>query len=150
MENTDIVIENTTATWTIPPETSGEILGTYAGTFNFRCYLTPTQELQAGREYRALLGPNGVLAGEHEAQMAYCLTQLKHRIITSPPFWTGHQSDDGQSGNIPDLRVLLLILDAAMRSEQLFKNKVKEEREARLKASIEIAEKRVKENALEE
>ena len=148
MTNTDITFDGSIATWTLPP-TDGEVQGTYTGTFQFRAFLDPIRQLQAGREYRELLGPNGGMAAEHEGQMAFCLTQLKHRIIKAPPFWTSTLQDSSMAGNIPDLNILLIILDASIRSENAYKEKVAKERELALNRSIGIVEKILEDEAKE-
>lgn len=143
--NSDIVIDGSTATWTLPL-THGDYLGSYSGTFKFRCWLSPTQELEAGRLYRELLGPSAMLINEHEGQVGYCLSQLKMRVLESPPFWSTYRSESGLNGDIPDLNVLLLILDGALRSEKLYKEKILKERETKLKNTIELAEQRLRED----
>jgi hypothetical protein len=114
----DIRIEGNIATWEMRAE--GNISGTYAGTFRFRCFLTPTQQLAAGREYRDLLGQNLALAAPHESMLAWALSQLKQRVITSPPFWTS-QGEGNIAGDIPDEEVITIILDAAIAAEEKYK-----------------------------
>src|SRR5665213_765139 len=104
--NTDLTIIGSTAIWTLPP-TQGDVQGTYTGSFEFRCFLNPLQHLQASREYRELLGNLGALATESEGNISFALTQLKHRILKAPPFWTSTLQDSGIAGNIPDLNVVM-------------------------------------------
>ena len=85
--NTDITLEGDTATW-LMPQMNGELQGTYTGSFRFRTFLDPLRRLQAGREYRELLGPYPDLVSEADGHLAYALSQLKQRVISSPPFWT--------------------------------------------------------------
>jgi hypothetical protein len=141
--NTDITIDGYEASWAMP-RLEGE-LGTYTGVFKFKCYLNPISQLQAGRDYRELLGSLAAQATDGEANLAFALTQLKHRIVSAPPFWTSTAQDDGGiQGNIGDINVILAVLDAAIRSEQLFKDKIAKEREALLNRSIKVAEKIVR------
>lgn len=139
MDNTDIILENSIATWRMPP-TIGDLGGTYTGVFMFRTFLDPLRQLQAGREYREQLGPHAIFATDTEGQLAYGLTQLKHRIIKAPPFWTSSVSDSGMAGNIGDLNIIMLVLDAASRAEAMHKDKIRKEREVLLERSIKSAE----------
>lgn len=120
----NIIIEGTTANWDMRLE--GDIAGTYAGTFKFRCYLTPMQKIAANREMRELLGAHATMAPEHESNLAFALTQLKHRIVSAPPFWTSVTS--GMSGDIADANVILAVLDAAYAAELKYINHVKEKK----------------------
>ncbi len=144
MDNTDITINGSIATWTLPP-TQGEINGTYSGTFEFRCWLTPTQTLEAGREFRSLLGNLSAQATETESNISFALVQLKHRIIKAPPFWTSTLQHSSYAGDLPDLNVIAAVLDAAIRAENLYKENVAKEREALLNHSIKVGEKLLQE-----
>ena len=139
MDNNDIVLNGSTATWTLLP-TQGEVLGTYAGTFQFKCYLTPIQTLEAGREFRSFLGSFSGQATETESNISFALSQLKFRVISAPPFWESTKPETGYAGNIPDLNILSTILDASIRAEDMFKEKVAKDREAILNRSINVAE----------
>jgi len=139
MEHTDITIEGSIATWQMPI-TEGEVLGTYSGSWRFKCYLTPTEQLQAGRQYRELLGPNAGLANDTESNLSFALVQLKHRVISAPPFWTSASQNSGMAGDIPDLNIIALVLDKAIQAEQLFKERIAKERELLLEKSIKKAE----------
>lgn len=122
-ERHDITIDGTTASWDMRLE--GDIAGTYAGTFKFRCYLTPMQKIAANREMRELLGAQMTMAAEHEANLAFALTQLKHRVISAPPFWgTG----GSLSGDIPDTNVILSVLDAAFAAELKYGESLKQKK----------------------
>ena len=147
--DTDILIENSLATWTMPL-TQGEVLGTYSGTFQFKTYLTPLQQLSAGREYRELLGSLSIQATDTEGQLAFALVQLKHRVIKAPPFWTSTLQDSGMAGNLADLNVIALVLDAAIRSENLFKEKIQKERDAVLDRTIKVGKELLQKNEMEE
>jgi hypothetical protein len=140
MENdTDIIINGSEATW-IMPRTDGELGGTYTGTFIFRCFLDPLRQLQAGREYRELLGSLGAQASESEGNISFALCQVKNRLIKGPPFWTSTLQESGMSGNIGDLNIIAMVLDAAIRSENLFKEKIAKERESALDRGIKVGE----------
>jgi hypothetical protein len=144
MENTEMTIEGSTATW-VMPRTDGELGGTYTGSFQFRCYLNPIQILQAGREYREFLGSLGAQASITEGHLAYALSQLKYRILKAPPFWTSTLQESGIQGNIGDLNVILVILDAAMDAEKIFKENAAKERESLLDRAIAAGEQRLAE-----
>jgi len=96
--------------------------GSYKGTFALRCYLSPLDSLAAGRHFRDLLGPYGESAGEQDRYLAFCVSQLAKRVIKGPPWWNADQ----QSGNIPDLNILSLILDRALTSETAYKQRLAE------------------------
>lgn len=139
MDNTDITIEGNTAIWRMPTM-EGQINGTYNGTFIFRCWLDPVRQLQAGREYREFLGQNAGMATETEANLAFALSQIKQRVIKAPPFWTSTAQESGIAGNIGDFNIIAAVLDAAIRAEQIYKNKMQKERDLLLKKSIEKSE----------
>jgi hypothetical protein len=139
MDNNDIILNGPTASWQMP-RTEGDLGGTYTGNWTFRCYLNPMQQLQAGKEYRALLGELAIQATEDEGKLAFALVQLRHRVIKSPPFWSSTLAEDGISGNIGDLNVISLVMDAAFLSENLYKEKIAKERQAILERSIKVAE----------
>lgn len=136
LNRSDISIENDVATWTIKDE--GAILGTYHGTFKFRCYLTPVQQLNAGRDARAALGENSILADQHETFLAFALSQLKQRVISAPPFWYG--DDSKVPGDIPDEDILTKILDAAINAEVKYKVQLKDRKRLALEKARKAAE----------
>lgn len=115
LKRTDISIEGNIATWNLVAQ--GDINGTYVGTFKFKCFLTPTEKLAAGREYRSLLGPNATLAFKAEDDLSFSLAQLRYRIVSSPPFWNSAIGIDGMAGDIPDENIINAVLDAAVASE---------------------------------
>lgn len=127
----DIQINGGIATWTM--HIDGAVSGTYTGTFKFRCFLTPLQRIAAGREQRALLGESRAFAEtpdyEHEAWLAYLITQLKYRIISAPPFWNTSGINKSHEGDIPDENVLEKILDAATDAELIYKRQLKKLKE---------------------
>ena len=129
-ERSDIVIEGNQATWEI--RTEGLIQGTYSGTFRFRCFLNPMQQVAAGRDYREMMGPNMGLAPEHESFLAWSLCQLKYRIISAPPFW-GNESGIIGGGNLPDEEIVPMVLDAAMAAENKYKDSLRKRKEEAIK-----------------
>jgi hypothetical protein len=122
----DILIEGNVATWDIRLE--GDIQGSYTGTFKFRCFLTPTQRLAAGREHRELLGSYPTLATAHDDNLAFSLSQLKHRVISAPPFWTSTVQLNGATGDIPDDNVIDAVLEAAVAAELKYKAQLKQKK----------------------
>lgn len=125
LERTDLIIDGVTASWDM--RLDGDIQGTYVGAFKFKCYLTPLQQIAANREYRELMGPNPTYASEHESFLAYSLTQLKHRIISAPPFWAS-QNPASFAGDIADENIISAVLDAALSSELKYKSQLKKKR----------------------
>ena len=136
-DQSDILIEGSTATWEM--NLDGSVLGTHRGRFKFKCYLTPTEIIAAGRSYRELLGTNPALASEHESFLAYALTQLKYRIIEAPPFWA--TSKDGIQGDLPDTEIVSAVLDAAISAELKFKGQLAKRKKDALDKAIKEAEK---------
>jgi hypothetical protein len=141
-ERPDILIDGNTATWEL--KLQGEIQGTYIGVFKFRCFLTPTQQLSAGREYRELLGTNPTSASEHESLLAYSLSQLKYRIIEAPPFWTSSLASSSFSGDLPDENVISAVLDAAINAEIKYKKQMKSRKLEAIDKAKKAAEKMLK------
>lgn len=139
LKRKDIHIEGNQATWNI--STVGDILGTYTGTFRFKCFLTPSERLAAGRLYRELLGSNPTLVTEHEDNLALTLSQLKFRIISGPPFWSSAIGLDEIAGDIPDEMVLNSILDAASASELKFLAQLQEKKKDLIEKAKKAAEK---------
>ena len=145
----DVLISGSTATWDMG-QVQGEVSGTYMGTFQFRCFLTPTQTLAASREYRELLGPQLMLAPEFEGQLAYALVQTKHRILKAPPFWTAPTQNGELPGNIPDLNVILLVLDAAIVAETKYRESKAKERDEALESAIKASEAKLENDSEDE
>lgn len=135
-ESLNMIIDGTTANWDMRVE--GDIAGTYAGTFKFRCYLTPMQKIAANREMRELLGSHATMAPEHEANLAFALTQLKHRIVSAPPFWNSVTS--GMAGDLPDANVILAVLDAAYVAELKYVAQIKEKKASAISRAKTAAE----------
>lgn len=134
----DIVIEDGTAKWNI--RYNGEINGLYTGQFVFKCFLNPTEKLAAGRDYRELLGPNAVMALKHEDNLAFSLSQLKYRIISAPPFWSSTIGQSGFAGDLPDEKVIDLVLEAAIASELKYLALMKKKKEDVLEKGIKAGE----------
>lgn len=147
-EKNDLLIENGQSSWNISLD--GNIEGTYRGTFKFRCVLTPTQQIAAGKEYRELLGANPTLASEHDSFLAYALTQLKYRVISSPPFWSSTSQKNGYAGDLLDEEIISAVLDAAIRSEEKYKSDVKKRKEDSINKAREAAEKILNEQKKDE
>lgn len=138
----EIVINGTTASWEMRME--GAIQGTYSGTFVFRCFLTPTQRLAAGREHRELLGTNPQLASEHDDNLAFTLSQLKYRIISAPPFWTSTLQLNNVAGDIPDTDVIDRVLDAAVAAELKYREQLKQKKQEAIERAKKAAERMLK------
>jgi len=126
MKNDIVLNGDGTATWTLDME--GKIHGTYRGTFVFRCFLTPTQTIAAGRELRELLGTDPDTAPKLESYMAFSLTQLKQRIIKAPPFWASTLQQSTYQGDIPDEEVIDAVLNAAVNAELKYKEQLQKKR----------------------
>ena len=139
LKRSDIVIEGNVATWSISMK--GDIQGTYHGVFKFKCYLSPTEQLAAGRDYRELLGPNASLAFAKEDNLAYTLAQLKHCVISAPPFFTSAVGVNGYIGDIVDENVLDAIFEAAMASRLKYIAMLENKKEEMLKKAKASAEK---------
>lgn len=139
LKRNDLSIEGNVCTWNIA--THGDIQGLYTGNFKFKCYLTPSEKLAAGRAYRELLGSNAALAFKSEDNLAFALSQLRYRIISAPPFWNSAIGVDGQGGDIPDEKVLDAILEAAMSSELKYIAQLQNKKEQIIKKTKESAEK---------
>jgi len=122
-----------TAVFTLQDE--GEVLGTYKGTFTFRCFLDPLATLSAGRVYRDLLGPNPQDASETERFLAFSLSQLQKRIIKAPPFWN---TDSMLAGNIPDVNIISTVLARAIDAEVAYKERLKDKKKEALEKSNEV------------
>lgn len=137
VKESDITLENDVATWDLLYH--GAIAGSYMGTFKFRCFMTPMQLLEADRDYRELLGTNASFAATEADNVAYCLAQLKQRIIESPPFW---KEGGGRfpGGALKDLEILNLVLEAAVQAEVKYRKALTQRHEDainRMKAHME-------------
>lgn len=137
-ERSDILIEGNVGTWEMSLQ--GDVQGTYIGMFRFKGFLTPTQQIAANRDYRELLGANPTMVPEHESFLAYALTQLKYRIVSSPPFWSA-ASGSGLEGDLPDENVISAVLDAALATEIKYRNHLKKKKIAAITRAKDAAEK---------
>jgi hypothetical protein len=144
-ERSDITIENNIATWDI--NYTGDVHGLYIGTFKFKCYLDPLEQIKANRDYREMIGPNPLGTPEHESFLAYALTQLKYRVITAPPFWSSTQ---GVGGNLPDEGVISEVLNAATDSELKYRAQLRKRKDEALEKAKKAAEKMLREQQGEE
>src|SRR5581483_5180630 len=142
LDRSDVIIEGNTARWDMRIE--GSIYGTYTGTFRFKCFLTPTEKLSAGRKYRELLGPNPTIALEHEDNLAFALAQLEHRIISAPPFWSSTLQQNGQAGDIADENVVHEALDAAIAAQLKFAAQLQQKKKEVLENARKAAERLLK------
>lgn len=135
--------EEGTATWNLTFQ--GRMGGTYMGTFKFRCSLTPTQYLDADRDFRDLLGKNAELAGTHAEDVAYSLAQLRQRVMEAPPFW----NDGGRygGGGVKDHDVLSKVLNAAIASELKLRKELEERHEKAINQLKEFLESKKKKEA---
>lgn len=134
------ISEDGTATWAI--EITTKLGQTYQGVFQFRTILTPMQLIEADRDYRDLIGKNAEFASSIVENLSYILTQLKQRIIKSPPFWNAG-SELFPGGQIKDNEVLNLVFEAAMASEDKFRqnlNELHKKSLEKIKAALEKAE----------
>jgi hypothetical protein len=138
LSRNDIVIEGDTATWSMSME--GAVQGTYFGQFRFRCFLTPSQRLAAGRDHRELIGPNPALVQEHDDNLAFSLSQLKYRIVSAPPFW----NSNGIGGDIPDENVIDAVLEAAIAAEFKYLAQIKKKKVDAIEKAKLAAEKMLK------
>lgn len=138
----DIIIQGTQATWEM--NLTGEINGTYTGSFVFRCFLTPTQRLAAGREYRELLGNHPTLAEPHEDNLAFSLCQLKYRIISAPPFWTSTLQANNMAGDLPDENIIDSVLESAIAAELKYKAQLKNKKKDAIERAKKAAERLLK------
>jgi hypothetical protein len=90
----------------------------YVGEFRVKCILSPLDLLAIDRDYRELLGPiNPIMASGDANNIAFALSQLKHRILAYPPFWKG---DSWDGGHLPK-KVLYSILDHSIEVQDKFK-----------------------------
>lgn len=138
-DRSDIVLEGTTAVWDMRIE--GEFSGTYAGTFRFRTFLTPTQKIAANREFREVLGVHPLAADQHESALAFALTQLKYRIISAPPFWMSTLDTASLAGDIPDENVINEVLNASFDAESKYRTHLAEKKLSAIDRAKRAAEK---------
>lgn len=140
--------EENIATWEI--NITAPIGGTYMGVFKFKTGLTPMQQIEADRDYRALLGSQAPeLATPYIERMCYTLSQLRQRVSKAPPFW--YESNNKFPGShVKDEEVLTAVYEAALQSEIMFRDKLKKKREESLNKLKTYLEKKVEEDKLED
>lgn len=123
--------------------------GTYLGAFKFRTVLSPIQEIEADRDYRDLLGKNAEFALSHIENLAYALSQLRHRVISGPPFWF-----DGVSrfpgSHIRDKEVLEKIFEAAFLAEKKYRKMLNDKHKTAIERMSKFVEEREKQQNEEE
>jgi len=100
---------------------------TIMGEFKFKCVITPIDSIKIDRLYRELIGNvNPHLASENAKNMAFALSQLKHRVVESPDFFKNKELNGGHL----DPTVLVDIVNASIEAEAEFiknqKEKLKE------------------------
>ena len=127
LEKSDIIL-NPDGTANFDLNADGEVLGTCRGLFTFKTFLTPLEQLGASKDYRNLIGPNPELSTDQDRFLAFCLAQLRYRVIKAPPFWKTGEAFDG---NV-DKNIISIILDRAIEAESLYKAHLKEKRDKAL------------------
>jgi len=100
---------------------------TYLGEFKVICLLSPMSVLEADKLYRTLLGAEGSLyASERAKNLAFALSQLKYRVVSSPPFWDNRKLG---GSHIPDDNVIIEIINLAIEAEEKYLQEKEEEAE---------------------
>lgn len=119
-------IEDNVGIFTIS-ELDQEMNQTLIGEFKVKLTLSPLDILAIDRDYRELLGPVNPLMATGEANdIAFALSQLKHRVLSSPSFWKGLGFD---GGHLPK-NVLYSVLDKSIELQDMFKKQKQDEMEA--------------------
>lgn len=98
---------------------------TYLGKFKVKCALTPLDHINADKLNRELLGANLSMASDRAMNLAFALSQLKYRVIESPPFW---QTAD-LPGNIEDDNIIFEVLNRAIEAEEKYLQRKSEDAE---------------------
>ena len=93
---------------------------TYMGNFKVKCLTSPYEQLQSDKLYRELLGDNPYYASDVSKNYAFTLSQLKYRIIESPPFWANPDQPNIPGGHIKDSNVLSEVLEKAIEARDKF------------------------------
>lgn len=117
--------------------------GTYQGAFKFRTGLSPIQEIEADRDYRDLLGKNAEFAATHIESLAYALAQLRHRVVSGPPFWFDGVSKFPGS-QVRDQEILQIVFEASVAAEVKYRKLLQDKHKSaveRLTKAIEQKEK---------
>jgi hypothetical protein len=102
----------------------------YAGLFRFKCVLDPLQIIAADRDQRRLLGEHQAFASDVAANMAFMLSQLRQRVIESPPFWR-EGSEEYPGGRIKDYDTIVAVFDASVAAQELFQEDLRTKSAAR-------------------
>jgi hypothetical protein len=105
---------------------------TLQGPFRVKGSLSPYDELASGRDMRQLLGAEAVSATDHEVNLAYALSQLRHRIVESPSFWL-EASRESFGGAELDHNIILKVLNMAIEAEVTSRKNLRNEAKRRLK-----------------
>lgn len=148
-ERHDISLDGNTASWSLNLE--GAINGLYTGTFKFRCFLTPSQQIAADREKREMIGDvNPLLVPSHLDFAAYALAQLKYRVISAPPFWTSTIQETNLAGDLPDENIITAVLDAAVGAEIKYRNHLERRKTDAIERAKKAAEKMFKDQREED
>lgn len=139
VSDSDITVnlEDGTATYTLKHH--GQVGGTYIGVFKLLCSLNPIQYIEADKDYRELLGKNAELASTHADTVAYALSQLRQRILESPPFWNEKGGRYG-GAHLKDHEILEIMLEAAVKAEIKYRRELQakhEEAVSKIKAALE-------------
>jgi hypothetical protein len=140
-------IEDNVGVFTIS-EVSDETNETYIGEFKVKLILSPLDLLAIDRDYRELLGPvNPIMASSDANNIAFALSQLRHRILSYPSFWKGNSYDGGHLPN----NVLYAILDASIEVQDKFK-KARQDEMAKIQAKLtkQVKSGKIKKKAQEE
>jgi hypothetical protein len=135
LKRDDITLANNLGTYTFIYQ--GDINGTYMGQFVFKCFLLPSERLAAGRDRRNLLGEFGILATDLEKEIAFALSELKYRVVSAPPFWNPASI---MAGDIADIGLIFVALNAAMDAQELHRKQKIEEKEKTLNLASKAAE----------
>jgi hypothetical protein len=113
-----------TASWNL--EHVGRDGTLYSGPVRFRCSMDPLQLIAADRDYRRLLGDNAAFADDSVANMAFALSQLRQRVVESPPFWQTGDTEFG-GGRVKDYSVLQTVLSASIAAQEKYEDAIRAE-----------------------
>jgi len=98
----------------------------FQGTFRFKCFLTPLEEIKADRLFRELIGTsNSILTSDRVRNLSLALGQLKFRILESPAGWKHEEVD----GSHLDYNIIITVFNLAMTAEETYRKQKKEEYE---------------------
>lgn len=115
---------------------------TFMGEFCVKCVLSPLDYLRADRLYRELLGSTSPHLASKDAQnYSFALSQLKYRVIESPPFFKNKELDGGHL----DANVLVDLINLTIDAEAEYKRR----QDAKIKEMQDILAKRIKNKDIE-